>query len=120
MSSSLLSAWRSLINFEVLCSFGLVIALVMIAKPESLRQCLEKGSSSLIKPAGVPQSDAKLDPQFQSKQHLKDSDPRFLKNPSVNSTNGVMVILKAAALLAILALSTLGLSTVTRGLRSTL
>jgi hypothetical protein len=117
MSTFLLSAWRSLISLEGVCTLAPVIALAMIAKLNSLRQLLYNGRGHFIKPSSACISDAKSDsnPRPQFKRLLEDSNPRIFPSTGVISTNWVIMALKAAALLALLSLGTLCLSIVSRG-----
>jgi hypothetical protein len=98
MSSSSPSAWMCLINPVGSCYLALVIALVFIARASAVP---------------LPDANSIFNHQSQSKQLLWEST-RNSKKIGIILINWAIMGLKAAALLALLCLTTLGLSTVTR------
>jgi len=97
------------VSMERFYYLALVIVLAMIVKPDGWR----KGSSYFIKPANPPLSAADSDSKYRSapERISRDTEYRIPPYTGVVSTSWLRMTLKAAAFLALLTFSTLGLST---------
>ena len=110
MSSSWLSAWGSLISAERICPLALVVlamALVMIAKPDLLRQLLQRSKYPFKRsPESASSSDEKH--QAQGAEHSRKSESSINSNSTDFFNNWLSMVLKAVFLLVLVSLATLG------------
>jgi hypothetical protein len=116
MSSSLLTGLTSLISLETLCSLALVIGLAMAIKPNPLGQLLQHGGQSLKGPADgvIPSRNDTSKQNSHVNDPSKGSNPKFHSSTKPVSESWVMISLRVAAVLALLYLSTIGLTTSSR------